>query len=258
LPVLWGDWAMPKNAEGFARAIHELRRNIETTLKDNSYYLAAHKLRELCEIAGPCVAALTGNRAAASIAPELEAKPQQQQPRPLPAPEEAPGGFGDALAALRASIKMEVWDDRYYEAVGMINALTELAAASGLRAPQARLVHPRHTVADGLHRARRAAAAELRGNAYYGIACQLQALTELLPQTPRKDVPAAPKTWVHPEKSDQGKPRTFDQLAAASARRVAQLAHPASRFGGGDRGQANSEDFERLSSKPCLMGERIR
>lgn len=257
---------MPKDAEGFARAIHELRRNIETTLKDNPYYLAAHTLRELREIAGPCVAALPESRGAAERAPEPAAKPLP--PRPLSAPEEAPGHFGDALAALRASIKMEVWDDRYYEAVPMINALVELAAASGLRTPQARLVHPRYTVAEALHRVRRAAASELKDNAYYGIARQLQALAELLPQAPRKDAPVPPKAWVHPERAGPGKPRTFDQLAAASARRVAQLAHPASRLHGGDLGNgrswtsnkdwANNEDLERRSSEPCFMGERLR
>jgi hypothetical protein len=236
---------MPRDAEGFASAIHELRRNIETILKDNPYYLAAHKLRELREIAGPWAVVLEENRMAAPIAPKPAAKPQL--PRPLPAPEEAPGSLGDALAALRASVKMEIWDDRYYEAVRLINALAEQATASGLRASQARLVHPRYAVAEALHRARRAAAAELKGNAYYGIARQLQALSELLPQAPRMDAPAPPKTWVHPEKFDPGKPRAFDQLAAASARRVAQLAHPAA-----GRTWANSSD------QPRLLGERLR
>jgi hypothetical protein len=252
---------MAQDTEGFAGAIHELRRCIEAALTGDCYYLAAQKLRELRQIAGPSIAVLADRSAPLDQAPAAAA-PGALPPRPVPAPEPArppqpedpPASFGEALGALRASIKMDVWDDRYYEAIRLINALTLLAAAGGAPAPQARLSYPRSPVVVALRRVRRVAAVEFRDNLYYGVARHIQALAELLPQPPLEDSAPAPAASA-PQASGPGRPRSFDDLAVASARRVARLAHPASLAA---VSRANGEDFERRSSEPCAMGERLR
>jgi hypothetical protein len=274
---------MPQNSEGFANAIHELRLNIEAALTDNEYYRAAQKLHELREVAGQAVAALAPGPAAAAggsaavrsalaksalaksalaksaLAKSALAKSALAKSAPVKAapraagPETQPPGFGDALAALRASIKMEVWDDRYYEAVRLINVISDAATAAGMSVPQARLPHPHCSVADSLRWVRRAAAAELRDNVFYSVTRYVQLLTELLPQAPREaPEPAAAPTGAAPqtEASGAAKPRSFDDLAAASARRVARLAHPAS--------SENGEFFDRHIFEPWVMGERQR
>lgn len=253
---------MPQNPEGFACAIHELRLNIEAALKNNQYYRASQKLWELRQIAGEAVGALK------SAAP-VESRQLQTAPEPLVfeslqavEPEAPPPGFGDALAALRASVKMEVWDDRYYEVVRIINAISEAAATAGVRTPQARLPHPRYTVAESLRRVRRAASAELRDNAFYGVARFIQQLAELLPQEPipaPEPAPAPARMTSSPVQDyDPNKPRSFDDLAAASARRVARLAHPASFLGkNGSLGKTGGLP-ERRSPAPNSMEERLR
>lgn len=248
---------MPQNPEGFAYAIHELRLNIEAALTNNQYYQASQKLWELRQIAGQAVGTLT-----AAPTP-VEGKPAPAEPELLllqsfaaPEPEAPPPGFGDALAALRASVKMEVWDDRYYQAVRLINAISEVAAAAGVRAPQARLAHPRYTVAESFRRVRRAAAGELHDNAFYAVGRSMQQLAELLPQEPvpaPEPAPAPVRTAPSPaQEHDPNKPRSFDDLAAASARRVAQLAHPASFLG------KSGGLLDRRSPAPNSMGERLR
>jgi hypothetical protein len=157
-----------------------------------------------------------------------------------------------ALARLRGALEREFTGNRYYRASQELAELRELLGAK--EAGAGRRDQPSEDYAAAIRALARKAEGELSGNRFYLVRSKLEFLAFLGEVTKITVLAAAPAAVLV-----QKRARDFDELAAASAARVAETAHAlgisiAATAAKQPETLADGE-LERRSSEPCMLAE---